>query len=92
LISLKSKIPKSWKLLPFEELATITNGQVDPKKKPYSDMTLLGSDHIREGGRGLAPALKNAAEQGAISGKYIFRIWQVVYSKIRPKYKQGLIF
>jgi type I restriction enzyme, S subunit len=83
LIGLKSKIPNVWKLVPFEELAIITNGQVDPKKKPFSEMILLGSDHIREGG-GLVSSLTTASEQAAISGKYIFRIGQVVYSKIRP--------
>jgi type I restriction enzyme S subunit len=77
-------LPPSWTLRAFDEIARIANGQVDPKNAPYSDMILLGSDHIREGGGGLIEPLLTARQQEAISGKYTFAMEQVIYSKIRP--------
>lgn len=65
------------------------NGQVDPRVEPYRSMVLVAPDHIESGtGRLLAKA--TAAEQGAISGKYLFAPGDTLYSKIRPYLRKAV--
>jgi len=68
----------------------IESGQVDPKKEPYRSMPLIAPDHIEQG-TGRLIAIKSAAEQKAISGKYTFRKGDVVFSKIRPNLRKASI-
>ncbi|WP_316224944.1 MULTISPECIES: restriction endonuclease subunit S [unclassified Bradyrhizobium] len=81
---MKNTLPSDWTSYAFGEIATVANGQVDPKADNYRNMILVGPDHIREGGGELVAPLSTALEQDAISGKYIFNKGQVIYSKIRP--------
>ena len=76
-------IPAHWSLTAFRRCCQITEGQVDPKQSPYRDAILIAPNHI-ESGTGRILAFESAADQGAISGKYLVRPGDVVYSKIRP--------
>ena len=69
---------------------TIDSGQVDPKKDEYIDRPLIAPNHI-EGGTGKLLKLETAGEQGAISGKYLFKGGAVIYSKIRPNLMKVVI-
>jgi type I restriction enzyme S subunit len=65
------------------DLVTIKSGQVDPRVAPYRDLPLIAPDHLApQTGRLLKK--ESAVAQGAISGKYLVRPGDVIYSKIRP--------
>ncbi|MEO9632166.1 MAG: restriction endonuclease subunit S [Sulfitobacter sp.] len=75
--------PSEWSENSFYDLAKITSGQVDPRKAPYNSMILVAPDHIRTGSGRIDQRL-TAIQQGAISGKYLVKKGEVIYSKIRP--------
>jgi type I restriction enzyme S subunit len=79
-----------WKSARFSSLATIVQGQVDPKIEPYRSMLLVGPEHV-ESGTGKLLGRRSAHEQGAISGKYIFKKGDVVYGKINPYLKKAFL-
>ncbi|MGO7751141.1 restriction endonuclease subunit S [Rhizobium ruizarguesonis] len=80
---IKSLIPSGWEQRSFYDLARITSGQVDPRESPYRSMILIAPDHIRSGA-GRIDERFTAEQQGAISGKYLVKKGEVIYSKIRP--------
>lgn len=65
------------------ELVTIKSGQVDPRVSPYRDLPLIAPDHLASRTGRLIKQV-SASAQGAISGKYLVRPGDVIYSKIRP--------
>lgn len=72
------------------ELVDIVGGLVDPTGPVHRRMPLVAPDHVEEhAGRLLT--VESAAEQGAISGKYVFRPGDVVYSKIRPNLRKAFV-
>lgn len=75
--------PDGWREVGLFEVTDVASGQVDPREKPYREWPLVAPNHIEEGTGRLLPA-PSAAEQRAISGKYVFRPGDVLYSKIRP--------
>lgn len=77
------QIPKHWQVMKFGYRTRIEEGQVDPEFEPFSQMVLIAPNHI-ESNTGIVSGLATAHEQGAISGKYLVRNGDVVYSKIRP--------
>jgi type I restriction enzyme, S subunit len=83
-------IPEDWELRSFLSTVRIANGQVNPKIEPYKSMVLIAPDHI-ESSTGKLLAKRTAAEQRAISGKYIFGTGDVVYSKIRPYLRKAFL-
>ena len=83
-------IPEEWEVRPFLSIVRIANGQVDPRHEPYRSMTLVAPDHI-ESGTGRLLDKKTAAEQGAVSGKYVFGPHDVLYSKIRPYLRKATL-
>ena len=74
----------------FGDLIEYASGQVDPKVEPYSKMPLIAPNHI-ESNTGKLLNIETAEEQHAISGKYIFKKGNVVYSKIRPALNKVII-
>lgn len=78
------KLPKGWNAYEFDDVATIASGQVDPKKTEFSGLPLVGSENLPSGGGDLIGEILSAKKIGAISGKYLFKPRQVIYSKIRP--------
>ncbi|MEV6776039.1 restriction endonuclease subunit S [Streptomyces syringium] len=75
--------PATWAHVRLLDLVSIRSGQVDPKGERYRDLPLIAPDHIASGS-GRLLAKRSAAEQGAISGKYLVEPGDVIYSKIRP--------
>lgn len=82
--------PEDWTLQPLLNTVRIATGQVDPRVEPYASMVLVAPDHI-ESGTGRLLEIKTAAEQGAISGKYLFNPGDVIYSKIRPYLQKAFV-
>ena len=76
-------IPKTWKRLSFEQVATVRSGLVSPKTEPYSSMLHIGPENI-EKDTGKIENVRSASELGLISGKFYFDSSSIVYSKIRP--------
>ena len=83
-------IPEEWEVRCLLNTVRIANGQVDPKTEPYRSMILVAPDHI-EGGTGKLLEKRTAAEQQAISGKYVFQAGDIVYSKIRPYLRKATL-
>ena len=83
-------IPSDWDVKPLLALVRPATGQVDPKVEPYRSMTLVAPDHI-ESESGRLIARRTAAEQNAISGKYLFKHGDIVYSKIRPYLRKAFL-
>lgn len=68
----------------------IAEGQVDPTVEPFASMMLVAPDHVESGSGRLSQA-PSAAEQGAVSGKYLCEAGDVIYSKIRPALRKVCI-
>lgn len=83
-------IPEDWEVRPFLSAVSIANGQVDPRLEPYSAMTLVAPDHV-EGKTGRLLESRTAQDQKAISGKYLFAVGDIVYSKIRPYLRKAIL-
>jgi type I restriction enzyme, S subunit len=77
------EIPQSWQVVTLGGALSFREGLVDPRVEPYRSMTHLGPDSI-ESSTGRLLQTKTAGELSLISGKYLFRPGDVVYSKIRP--------
>lgn len=73
----------AWPAVSLLALVTVATGQVDPRLPNFRDLPLIAPDHI-ESGTGRLLSVKTAAEQAAISGKYLVEPGDVIYSKIRP--------
>ena len=83
-------IPKDWALRPLLTAVRIAQGQVDPKIEPYKSMFLVGPAHV-ESATGKLVTRQTAAEQGAISGKYLFAEGDIVYGKINPYLQKAFL-
>ena len=84
------QIPTHWELRRFKFLASINNGQVDPKKATFKNLPLIAPNHIKSG-TGVLLFQQTADEQGADSGKFLVHPGQVIYSKIRPNLRKATI-
>ncbi|AIF44980.1 restriction endonuclease subunit S [Virgibacillus sp. SK37] len=78
-------VPEEWEVVKFKDICRIVNGQVDPKKSPYSEMLHIGNANI-EKFTGRLLACKSAKEEGQISGKYLFDENHILYGKINPHF------
>lgn len=81
---------ENWSSAPLVNSFDIISGQVDPREEPYRSMFLVAPNHIEQGS-GRILETKTAAQQNAISGKYLFQPGDVVYSKIRPNLQKCFI-
>lgn len=73
---------KSWKIVGFNECADIDTNMIHDFKG-YEDYPHIGIDSIeKETGR--LVGYRTIAEDGVISGKYLFTPAHIIYSKIRP--------
>lgn len=84
------EVPEHWTVQRMKFVTHIRSGQVDPRAGTYADMVLIAPNHI-EGGTGQLGDAETAREQGAISGKYLARAGEVLYSKIRPALCKAVI-
>ncbi|SNR52219.1 restriction endonuclease subunit S [Actinomadura mexicana] len=85
-----SDLPSGWTFRRLTELVDFPEGQVDPTRQPYADWTLVAPDHV-ESGYGRLVEKQSAAEQGAVSGKYVVKPGDVIYSKIRPALRKAVL-
>lgn len=83
-------IPEGWDLVKFNDFAKIIEGQVNPQNEPFKSMTLIAPNHL-EKNTGDIINTETADEQGADSGKYLFRNGDIVYSKIRPYLRKACL-
>lgn len=83
-------VPQEWDFAPLVSKIDFPEGQVDPRRVPYRDWVLIAPDHI-ESGTGRLISTATAAEQQAISGKYVFQSGDVIYSKIRPYLRKAVL-
>lgn len=83
-------LPESFRVLPFNYVTHIRNGQVDPTQPEHRGKPLIAPDHI-ESGTGKLLGIESADDQGAESGKYPVEVGDVVYSKIRPALRKVTI-
>ena len=74
--------PMGWPIVSFEEIATI-DGNMTTDYEKYADYPHIGIDSI-EKETGLLKGYRTVAEDGVISGKYVFTPAHIIYSKIRP--------
>lgn len=72
-----------WEKVTILDVAPIISKLVDPKDAKYNSMILIAPDHIQSGS-GQIIAKITAHDQNAISGKYLVKKGDVIYSKIRP--------
>lgn len=83
-------IPEDWKVEPILNIVSLPKGQVDPRQEPYKSMVLVAPDHIQEK-TGRLLVKQTARDQNAVSGKYLFKDGDVVYSKIRPYLRKAIL-
>jgi type I restriction enzyme, S subunit len=77
------EIPANWVVKKWRYCCHVTEGQVAPDDERFRDRILIAPNHI-EPGTGRILYMETAGEQGAISGKYLVRTGDIIYSKIRP--------
>ena len=83
-------VPEHWTVMRFQRCVYVAEGQVDPEDSTYSGMPLIAPNHI-ESATGRLLELETADDQGAESGKYMCKLGDVVYSKIRPALRKVCI-
>ncbi|MDB5348397.1 MAG: restriction endonuclease subunit [Schlesneria sp.] len=83
-------VPTDWTVKRFKVAVQIRSGQVDPKLDQYRQSILISPDHIEKGTGALLQRV-TAAEQGAISGKYLVKTGELIYCKIRPALRKAVI-
>jgi len=76
-------LPSGWRWAKLRDVLQITARQVDPKNCSYSELPHVSAEDI-EAGTGRLYNVASAAEDGMLSGKYLFEAGCVLYSKIRP--------
>jgi len=84
------EIPQSWEVVRFGDAVSIAEGQVDPKLDPYASMIHIGPENV-EPDTGRLLECRTARDLGLISGKYLFRAGNIVYSKIRPYLRKSVL-
>ena len=73
---------KKWPIVSFDEIAII-DGNMTTDYEKYADYPHIGIDSI-EKETGALKGYRTVAEDGVISGKYVFTPKHIIYSKIRP--------
>ena len=73
---------KGWRIVGFKDCADIDTNMIHDFEN-YQDYPHIGIDSIQKG-TGRLVGYKTIAEDGVISGKYLFTPKHLIYSKIRP--------
>ncbi|TFI23481.1 restriction endonuclease subunit S [Streptomyces sp. 4R-3d] len=79
-----------WPVRCLTDVVSLPVGQVSPLDEPYRGQILLAPDHI-SAGTGEILKRETAESQGAVSGKYVVRPGDVVFSKIRPALRKVVL-
>ena len=83
------EVPAHWEVKRFKFCASIAKGQVDPKDAEFKRLPLIAPNHI-ESGTGKLLLVETADEQGAESGKYLFRRGGCSLQQNPPQSEEGL--
>ena len=83
------RLPDGWRRTAFSEVASISAPIVDPTLPDHRDLPHVNGENIESGACRLK-YLHTAAEEGMISGKYLFEPGDVLYSKLRPYLRKAL--
>ncbi len=83
-------ISKSWPRKRFGDICEIIAKQVDPKVPEYGALPHVNGENI-ESGLCRVTYLNTAAQEGMISGKYLFETGDVLYSKLRPYLRKAVV-
>jgi type I restriction enzyme S subunit len=81
---------QSWPRKRFGDISEIIAKQVDPKEHEYGALPHVNGENI-ESGRCRLTYLNTAAQEGMISGKYLFESGDVLYSKLRPYLRKAFV-
>lgn len=73
----------AWMSVRLGEVCQVVEGQVDPREPAYRDLPHINGEVIETGTGRLLP-FHTAAQDGLISGKYLFEPGMILYSKLRP--------
>ncbi|MBN8477047.1 restriction endonuclease subunit S [Sulfuritalea sp.] len=84
------EIPAHWPTTKFSWDVFISEGQVDPEDDRFLEMILVAPNHI-ESRTGEVTHTETSADQGAMSGKYLCKQGDVLYSKIRPALRKVVL-
>ncbi|MGA4949236.1 restriction endonuclease subunit S [Streptomyces lydicamycinicus] len=79
----RESLLKDAPLTPLSDVCELTARLVDPRLEEYADLTHVGVETIAKG-TGEIVGARTAREDKIISGKFLFREGDVIYSKIRP--------
>ncbi len=74
---------QNWQTVPVAEVCAVVEGQVDPREPEFAVLPHVNGENIQSG-TGRILEVRTAAEDGLISGKYLFEAGMVLYSKLRP--------
>lgn len=77
------EIPAGWDVKRLRYCCHVTEGQVAPDTDSFRGTILIAPNHI-ESGTGRILYTETSDQQGAISGKYVVKPGDLIYSKIRP--------
>jgi type I restriction enzyme, S subunit len=78
-----SEESRKWQTRKLGDICEIVARQIDPKIPEYGKLPHVNGENI-ESGMCRLTYLNTAAEEGMISGKYLFEAGDVLYSKLRP--------
>ena len=76
-------IPADWEVVRLGDVAEVASGQCDPKEPRFQKLLFVAPNDI-ESATGRLVTRRTVADARAISGKYRFDQYDVLYSKIRP--------
>jgi type I restriction enzyme S subunit len=82
--------PKRWETVILGDILSVVSGQVDPKTEPYIDMPHIVGENLESNTNNIKN-VKTPRTLNLKSGKYIFEVGDVLYSKIRPYLNQVVI-
>ena len=85
------EIPAHWEAKKWRYCCRVAEGgQIAPDEEQYRDRVLIAPDHV-EPGTGRILRMETAHDQGAISGKYLVKPGDIIYSKIRPALNKACV-
>jgi len=86
----ESEEAKRWPTRRLGDVCSIAANQVDPTLPRYRNLPHVGGENIESGTCRLLP-VHTAAEDGMLSGKYLFGAGDILYSKIRPYLRKAVL-
>ena len=77
-----------WEQRKWSDVINISNIMVDPRLAAFKNLPHVGPANIESGTGRLLNNIRTVNEDGLISGKFVFKSDDVIYSKIRPNLRK----